>query len=199
MPVYGTAAHSWVLSFCGETEAFRKLQHTLGTSTVQLVDTYDTLEGVKKVAAMGQPLWGIRLDSGDFLNAFPRGARHPGPGRPAATPRSWLSGDLDEYRIRDLVAAGAPMDAFGVGTQLATSADAPAMGAIYKLVELDMAAASSASPPNTARTRPRCPAPSRSSASTATMCWRAPANAATARRCCVRCCWAGNWSSRCPT
>src|SRR6202050_1652639 len=66
VPVYGTAAHSWVLSFCGETEAFRKLQKTLGPSTVQLVDTYNTIEGVKKVAALGQPLWGIRLDSGDF-------------------------------------------------------------------------------------------------------------------------------------
>ena len=66
VPVYGTAAHSWVLSFCGENEAFRKLQQILGASTVQLVDTYNTIEGVKKVAAMGQPLWGIRLDSGDF-------------------------------------------------------------------------------------------------------------------------------------
>ena len=61
MPVYGTAAHSWVLSFCGETEAFRKLQQTLGASTVQLVDTYNTIEGVKKVAALGEPLWGCLL------------------------------------------------------------------------------------------------------------------------------------------
>jgi len=137
IPVSGTAAHSWVLSFCGETEAFRKLQQTLGPSTVQLVDTYNTIEGVKKVAAMGQPLWGIRLDSGDF-QALSREARGilDQAGLPDA--KIMLSGDLDEYAIRDLVASGAPVDAFGVGTQLATSADAPAMGAIYKLVELDV-------------------------------------------------------------
>jgi nicotinate phosphoribosyltransferase len=137
VPVYGTAAHSWVLSFCGETEAFRKLQKTLGPSTVQLVDTYDTVEGVKKVAAIGRPLWGVRLDSGDFQR-LSREARAilDQAGLPDA--KIMLSGDLDEYAIRDLVSSGAPVDAFGVGTQLATSADAPAMGTIYKLVELDV-------------------------------------------------------------
>jgi nicotinate phosphoribosyltransferase len=137
VPVYGTAAHSWVLSFCGETEAFRKLQKTLGPSTVQLVDTYNTIEGVKKVAALGQPLWGIRLDSGDF-QSLSREARGILDQAGLQDAKIMLSGDLDEYSIRDLVASGAPVDAFGVGTQLATSADAPAMGSIYKLVELDV-------------------------------------------------------------
>lgn len=137
VPVFGTAAHSWVLSFCGENEAFRKLQQLLGPSTVQLVDTYNTIEGVKKVAAMGEPLWGVRLDSGDFQK-LSREARAilDQAGLPGA--KIMLSGDLDEYAIRDLVSSGAPVDAFGVGTQLATSADSPAMGAIYKLVELDV-------------------------------------------------------------
>ena len=126
-----------MLSFCGETEAFRKLQQALGDSTVQLVDTYNTIEGVKKVAAIGGPLWGIRLDSGDF-NVLSRESRAilDQAGLPNA--KIMLSGDLNEYAIRDLVASGAPVDSFGVGTQLATSADAPAMGAIYKLVELDV-------------------------------------------------------------
>src|SRR5207344_2713400 len=68
IPVVGTCAHSWVMSFASEQEAFRKLQETLGSHAVQLVDTYDTLEGVRRAAALGQPLWGVRLDSGDFLS-----------------------------------------------------------------------------------------------------------------------------------
>lgn len=137
VPVYGTAAHSWILSFCGETEAFRKLQQILGPSTVQLVDTYNTTEAVRKVAAMGGPLWGIRLDSGDFQH-LARAARAILDEAGLQNAKIMLSGDLDEYSIRDLLAAGAPVDAFGVGTQLATSADAPAMATIYKLVELDV-------------------------------------------------------------
>ena len=137
VPVYGTAAHSWVLSFCGETEAFRKLQQAMGPSTVQLVDTYDTIEGVRKVAAMGRPLWGIRMDSGDF-KTLTRAARGILDQAGLTDAKIMLSGDLDEYAIQDLVSSGTPVDAFGVGTQLATSADAPAMGTIYKLVELDV-------------------------------------------------------------
>ncbi len=137
VPVYGTAAHSWVLSFCGENEAYRKLQRMQGPSTVQLVDTYDTIEGVKKVAALGPPLWGVRLDSGDF-KTLSREARAILDQAGMHDAQIMLSGDLDEYAIRDLIADGAPVDSFGVGTQLATSADAPAMGTIYKLVELDV-------------------------------------------------------------
>jgi nicotinate phosphoribosyltransferase len=137
IPVYGTAAHSWVLSFCGETESFRRLQQMLGPLTVQLVDTYDSLEGVRKAAQLGAPLWGVRIDSGDFL-ALSRQARTILDEAGLRDAKIMLSGDLDEYRIRELLQAGAPVDAFGVGTQLATSADAPHMGTIYKLVELDV-------------------------------------------------------------
>jgi nicotinate phosphoribosyltransferase len=137
VPVYGTAAHSWVLSFCGETEAFRKLQTLMGASAVQLVDTYNTIEGVKKVAAIGKPLWGIRLDSGD-LNQLSREGRAILDQAGLRDAKIMASGDLDEYSIRDLVTSGAPIDAFGVGTQLAASADAPSMAMIYKLVELDV-------------------------------------------------------------
>jgi nicotinate phosphoribosyltransferase len=124
------------MSFPGELEAFRQLQRVLGDSTVQLIDTYDTLEGARRAAGLGRPLWGVRIDSGDFL-ALSRQVRAilDQAGLPDA--RIMASGDLDEYRIRDLVNAGAPIDSFGVGTQLATSADAPALSAIYKMVELE--------------------------------------------------------------
>ena len=136
IPVMGTAAHSWVMSFPGEMEAFRQLQRVLGDSTVQLIDTYDTLEGARRAAQLGRPLWGVRIDSGDFL-ALSHQVRAilDQAGLPEA--RIMASGDLDEYRIRELVNAGAPIDAFGVGTQLATSADAPALSAVYKMVELE--------------------------------------------------------------
>ncbi|HUP04728.1 MAG TPA: nicotinate phosphoribosyltransferase [Bryobacteraceae bacterium] len=137
IPVMGTAAHSWVMSFAGELEAFRHLQRTLGESAVQLIDTYDTLEGARRAAKLGRPLWGVRLDSGD-LAALTRQVRAILDEAGCADAKIMASGDLDEYKIRDLVRGGAPIDSFGVGTELATSADAPAMPAAYKLVELDI-------------------------------------------------------------
>ncbi len=137
IPVMGTAAHAWVMSFASETEAFRKLQRVLGSATVHLIDTYDTLQGARNAAALGGPMWGVRIDSGDF-NTLSRQVRAilDEAGRQDA--RIMVSGDLDEYSIRHLVSAGAPIDSFGVGTQLATSADAPHMGAVYKLVEVEI-------------------------------------------------------------
>jgi nicotinate phosphoribosyltransferase len=137
IPVSGTSAHSWVMSFPHEIEAFRKLQSVLGDATVQLLDTYDPIQGARHAAELGRPLWGVRLDSGDFLalSKQVRGILDEAGLRGA---KIMASGDLDEYKIRDLVKDGAPIDAFGVGTQLSTSADAPSMGAIYKIVEVDI-------------------------------------------------------------
>ncbi len=137
IPVAGTSAHSWVMSFPCEMKAFRTLQRVLGDQTVQLLDTYDSLEGARHAARLGPPLWGVRLDSGDFA-AVSREVRAILDQAGLGEAKIMVSGDLDEFRIRDLVACGAPIDSFGVGTQLATSADAPAMNAIYKLVELDI-------------------------------------------------------------
>src|SRR5579863_1747356 len=137
IPVSGTSAHSWVMSFACEMEAFRKLQRVMGESTVQLLDTYDPLQGVRHAAKLGKPLWGVRLDSGDFLE-MSRRVRAILDEAGLHDSRIMASGDLDEYKIRELVRAGAPIDSFGVGTQLAVSADAPVMGAAYKLVELDI-------------------------------------------------------------
>ena len=137
VPVSGTSAHAWVMSFPCEMEAFRRLQRTLGDSTVQLLDTYDTVAGARRAAKLGKPLWGVRIDSGDFA-ALSREVRAILDEAGLQDTKIMASGDLDEYKIRDLVNSGAPIDAFGVGTQLATSADAPAMGAIYKMVELSI-------------------------------------------------------------
>ena len=136
IPVMGTCAHSWVMSFASEMEAFRSLQKLMGTHTIQLVDTYDPLEGVRRAAELGRPLWGIRLDSGDFLT-HSKQARAILDAAGLRDARIMASGDLDEWRIAELIAAGAPIDSFGVGTELATSGDAPSMGAIYKLVEVN--------------------------------------------------------------
>ena len=136
IPVVGTAGHSWVMSYLTEQEAFQKLQQVLGVNTVQLVDTYDSIEGTRRVASLGPPLWGIRLDSGDLV-ALSRQARAILDSAGLHATKIMASGDLDETKIGDLIASGAPIDSFGVGTELATSGDAPSMGAIYKLVEVE--------------------------------------------------------------
>ncbi|MBI3679836.1 MAG: nicotinate phosphoribosyltransferase [Acidobacteria bacterium] len=136
IPVFGTAAHSWVQAFAEEIEAFRQLQRLLGENTVYLIDTYDTLEGARKAASLGKPLWGVRLDSGNLVE-LSRAVRRilDEAGLPDA--KIMTTGDLNEYKILEIMAAKAPIDAFGVGTDLATSADVPSLGAVYKLVELD--------------------------------------------------------------
>ena len=136
IPVFGTAAHSWVQSFATETEAFERLQNLLGDATAYLIDTYDTLEGARSAAALGQPLWGVRLDSGNLVE-LSRQVRRILDDAGLRDAKIMATSDLNEYRILEYTAAGAPLDAFGVGTDLATSADAPALGAVYKMVELE--------------------------------------------------------------
>ena len=136
LPVFGTASHAWVMSFATEREAFEQLQTLLGENAVYLIDTYDTLEGAKRAAALGRPLWGVRLDSGNLVELVPavRGILDRAGLREA---KIMATGDLNEYKIQELVAAGSPIDVFGVGTELATSADAPALGVVYKMVEME--------------------------------------------------------------
>ncbi|MBV9674744.1 MAG: nicotinate phosphoribosyltransferase [Acidobacteriaceae bacterium] len=135
IPVFGTAAHSWTMSFSSEKESFVQLQKLLGEATVFLIDTYDTLQGAHIAASLGRPCWGVRLDSGDLLSLSGE-VRRILDSAGLQTAKIFATNDLDEYRVRELVRAGAPIDAFGIGTQLATSADAPALSAVYKLVEL---------------------------------------------------------------
>jgi nicotinate phosphoribosyltransferase len=136
IPVVGTAAHAWVMSFVSETDSFRKMQDLLGKQSVHLVDTYDTIEGTRHAIEVGQPFWGIRLDSGDFLS-LSKQARAMLDAAGLTQAKIMVSGDMDEYKIAALVRNGAPVDSFGVGTELAVSGDAPSMGAIYKMVEIE--------------------------------------------------------------
>jgi nicotinate phosphoribosyltransferase len=135
VPVFGTAAHSWTMAFRDEEQSFRALQDLLGESSVFLIDTYDTLEGARLAARLGKPIWGVRLDSGNLV-ALSKQVRRILDDAGLQGAKIFATGDLNEYRLAELVRDGAPIDAFGVGTQLATSGDAPSLSAVYKLVEL---------------------------------------------------------------
>lgn len=134
IPVFGTMAHSFVQAHASEAAAFAHFAAAFPENAVLLVDTYDTLEGTRRAAATPGKLKGVRLDSGDF-DALSRQVRRilDQAGRRDAI--IFASGSLDETRIAALVAAGAPIDSFGVGTSLTTSADAPYLDAVYKLQE----------------------------------------------------------------
>jgi nicotinate phosphoribosyltransferase len=136
IPCVGTMAHSWVQSFPSEAEAFAAYARVFPDSTTLLVDTYDTLEGVRQAAAIAPPSSAIRIDSGDLADLAPK-ARVILDEQGRGDVLIVVSGDLDEYALERLAKAGAPIDAFGIGTELVTSRDAPALSMVYKLVELD--------------------------------------------------------------
>ncbi len=136
IPVFGTAAHSWVQAFPTEREAFERLQNLLGEATVYLIDTYNTIEGARLAASLGRPLWGVRLDSGNLVE-LSRAVRKILDDADLKDVKIMATSDLNEYKILEFAAARAPIDAFGVGTDLATSTDSPNIGVVYKLVELD--------------------------------------------------------------
>jgi len=133
----GTMAHSYVLSFDAEEGAFRSFIEYFPHAAVILVDTYDTLEGVHRAISAAREanveLAGVRLDSGDLLE-LSRQARRTLDEAGMPETRIAASGDLQEERIAELVAAGAPIDLWGVGTDLGTSRDSPVVNGVYKLV-----------------------------------------------------------------
>jgi nicotinate phosphoribosyltransferase len=135
IPVFGTAAHSWIQAFPTEREAYQRLQNLLGDATVYLIDTYNTIEGAKLAVSLGRPLWGVRLDSGNLVE-LSRSVRKILDDAGMRDVKIMATSDLNEYKILEFAAAHAPIDAFGVGTDLATSADSPNIGVVYKLVEL---------------------------------------------------------------
>lgn len=135
IPCSGTMAHSWVQAFGEERRAFEAFAQSYVSPTL-LVDTYDTLEGVRRAAAIEPPVSAIRLDSGD-LGALAFEARKILDAAGRAGTKIIASSDLDENIIDRLVQSGAPIDGFGVGTELITSRDAPAIAMVYKLVEQD--------------------------------------------------------------
>jgi nicotinate phosphoribosyltransferase len=141
LAVAGTMAHSYVEAFPNEHEAFRAFAEDHPSRTTFLVDTYDTLGGVKTAIQTVRELGltgdvGIRLDSGD-LNHLSRGARRLLDEAGLEHAQIFASGGLDELEVADLVEGGAPIDAFGIGTQLGVSADAPYVDSVYKLVQYD--------------------------------------------------------------
>lgn len=139
VPVAGTMAHSFVEACPSESDAFEAFARIFPGTTL-LVDTYDTLEGVRRVVALAREMGddfdvrAIRLDSGD-LDRLSRHARRILDESGLGGMKIVASGGLDEARIDRLAASGAPIDAFGVGTEMAVSTDAPSLDIAYKLVE----------------------------------------------------------------
>jgi len=141
VPIFGTMAHSFVQAHDDEAAAFERFAAACPTSTVFLIDTYDTEAAARKVVALaprlqeaGIAIRGVRLDSGD-LAALSRSVRRILDNAGLAKTTIFASGNLDEYRLHDLLASGSPIDGFGIGTSLVTSADAPFLDAVYKLQE----------------------------------------------------------------
>lgn len=141
IPVSGTMAHSYVMAFGNEVEAFRAFARSFPDRAVLLIDTFDVEEGARRAARVARELLpegvrirGVRIDSGD-LGQLSRSVRKILDDAEMQDTQIVLSGDLDEYRIAGLIDDGTPVDAFGVGTQLGTSGDAPSLGGVYKLVE----------------------------------------------------------------
>jgi nicotinate phosphoribosyltransferase len=137
----GTMAHSYVMRFDNEADAFLTYAHDFPGRAIFLIDTYDTeraarivVELAGKLAPEGLLPRAVRLDSGD-VDTLSRSVRNILDEGGLTDVKIFASGDLDEYRIQQLVSAGAPVDAFGVGTQLGTSGDAPHVAVVYKLVE----------------------------------------------------------------
>lgn len=137
IPVAGTMAHSYIQAHESEPEAFREFVQSFPETTL-LVDTYDTLQGVRRAAEVaraqkGKRISAIRLDSGD-LDALSRGARQILDEAGLQEVRIFASGGLNTDEIARLVAGNAPIDAFGVGTSAVVSPDAPVVDSVYKLV-----------------------------------------------------------------
>jgi nicotinate phosphoribosyltransferase len=143
VPVYGTMAHSYVQAHADESSAFESFARAHPENAVLLIDTYDTERAARKVVELstklradGLAIKGVRIDSGD-LGEHARRVRgiFDAAGLDAIT--IFASGNLDEYRLRDLVGQHAPIDGFGVGTRMNTSADAPYLDCAYKLQEYE--------------------------------------------------------------
>jgi nicotinate phosphoribosyltransferase len=135
IPTFGTVAHSFVMAHRDEEQSFRGFARLFPENTILLLDTYDTLRAMDKVLKLDCPLQGVRLDSGNLAELSTQIRRMLDQAGRRET-RIYVSGDLDEFAITRLLAQNAPVDVFAVGTALVTSKDAPALGGVYKLVEV---------------------------------------------------------------
>ncbi|MEM0111884.1 MAG: nicotinate phosphoribosyltransferase [Candidatus Bathyarchaeia archaeon] len=141
IPIFGTMAHSFIMFFSDELEAFRAFSHTFPDRSTLLIDTFDVIKGAKnailvakELEARGFKLRGVRIDSGDLV-ALSKAVRKMLRENGLDYVQILASGDLDEYKIEELLEKGAEIDVFGVGTKLGTSADRPYVDIIYKLCE----------------------------------------------------------------
>ncbi len=139
IPVFGTMAHSFILAHNSEEEAFGVFAKTYPQSSIFLVDTFETVEGVKKAIRVAKELnlrfKGVRLDSGDIVQ-LAKESRRLLDAAGFKDAKIFVSGGLNEYKIKEILEAGAPVDAWGVGTELVVSADMPYLDCAYKLVEV---------------------------------------------------------------
>ena len=142
IPIAGTMAHSYVMSFKKEIDSFLAYGTTFPDRTTLLVDTYDTKKGIENAVAIGlylkerkHRLQGIRLDSGDIVS-LSKFARQALDRAGLVYVKIFASGNLDEFKIKEILAKGACVDNFGVGTHMGTSIDAPALDVIYKITEV---------------------------------------------------------------
>ena len=141
IPISGTMAHSYISSFDDEIKAFRAFARSFPQKTVFLIDTYDTVDGAKKAAIVGQEmvkqghkLLGVRLDSGDIIG-LSRQVRDILDKAGLENVQIFASSGFDEYKIARAIKEGAKIDGFGVGTKMGVSADAPYFDIVYKLVQ----------------------------------------------------------------
>jgi len=141
IPIFGTMAHSFVLFFDSEIDSFRAFAKTFPNKSTLLIDTFDNIKGAEKAVVVakelekkGFKLRGVRLDSGD-LAEISKKVRKLLDKNGLKYVRIYASGDLDEYKIEELLKKGAKIDSFGVGTKMGTSADRPYIDIIYKLSE----------------------------------------------------------------
>ena len=136
IPTGGTTAHAFVLAHPTEEAAFAAQRNVLGSDSTYLVDTFDVMEGIRRaVEVVGTDIGGIRIDSGDLLDNS-RAARALLDELGATGCRIVVSSDLDEFRVAELEAAGAPIDAYLVGTSLVTGSGHPTAQMVYKLVSI---------------------------------------------------------------
>jgi len=142
IPAVGTMAHSFVMSFKHEMDSFLAYSNSFPEGTTLLVDTYDTKKGIENAIVIGlylkergHALRGIRLDSGDIVS-LSKFARKRLDSAGLDDVKIFASGNLDEFKIKDLLERGARVDNFGVGTNMGTSIDAPCLDIIYKISEV---------------------------------------------------------------
>ena len=141
IPIFGTMAHSFIMLFEREIDSFRAFVKTFPDKSTLLIDTFDDIKGAEKAAIVakeleekGFKLGGVRLDSGD-LAQLSKKVRELLDKNDLKNVKIFASGDLDEYKVEELLKEGAKIDAFGVGTKMGTSADRPYVDIIYKLSE----------------------------------------------------------------